>query len=189
MGEDLFLNTKFFNGARVTHIRRYKLTKDGEKYPTLKGVCLASKQVILLMNARKDIFNVLKEIDDGNEVSYSVNIDNNTSVDISYPYRIVHIRHFFMKDEKLCPTKRGVCLRKFEFAQLARALDAMVIAQPDILSHPYSNILDDTVDFTDFLGPPQMVSTPEVAYSPITSSASTSEKPKKQNRCKSRLSI
>ena len=183
MGEDLFLNTKFFNGARVTHIRRYKRCKDGEKYPTLKGVCLASKQVILLMNARKDIFSAMEEIDDGKEVMYSVNIDNNTSVDVSYPYRIVHIRHFFMKDEKLYPTKRGVCLKKYEFVQLARALDAMVISQPDILSG-YSDILDDTLDFTNFLGPPPNVSPLEVVYSQITPNVITPEKSKTQNRLK-----
>ena len=145
-GNQRFAVVCVFNGETKVHIREYT----DEKYPTLKGICLTPSRWTTLVHAVTILDAALK-----NSVDECVSVQQEEEEGIhlggfvyakpNCNYGTVDIRQYFLPSgaAKEIPTKRGITIRRFEWATLKERIDEITRLSPELINaQPCSESFD-----------------------------------------------
>ena len=121
-----------FNNELLIHIREYET--EGEKtYPTKKGVCLTPSILATLRVHQDEITQALVGVRSEKVGEFKIHVGKGIFCTISKKFCVINLRHFFELNGTLTPTKKGLCLKSQEWAELKRILKEIMEVDKEIL--------------------------------------------------------
>ena len=123
LGNNRFVVINEFGGLMRIHIREYSATN----YPTKKGICLTTSRWAMLQR-------FMTSLDDSHE-PFAHHLGGFVYANSNAEFDTVDIRAHFIPAGtfKLFPTRRGITLRRWEWGQLKKQVEAINAALPEEL--------------------------------------------------------
>jgi len=123
---DIFVNVCEFQGEILVHLRQYEREND-KLFPTKKGIALKVKEWRLLKTNMPKVNKELKKFKKDSKFESTLKVDlgsRNIALTVSdFKGSIkVHIRKYFIYEDKLLPTKTGIALTPSEWDVLKKEI-------------------------------------------------------------------
>jgi Transcriptional Coactivator p15 (PC4) len=130
-----FLVHSIFRDVDKIHIREYE-SKNGEDYPTRKGICLSASRFSSLHAMLPEVMEAVKRMRAGEATSLKNHIGGGVFVTISHGYRCVNIRRFWRPSGELfeVATRNGIAIRLGEFDAFVQRVIELGTISPQVVS-------------------------------------------------------
>jgi Transcriptional Coactivator p15 (PC4) len=125
-GVNRYLVHSIFQDSPKIHFREFE-SKNGNEYPTKKGICLSISRFASLYASLHDIAEAVKLLRAGSIVQYRLHLGGGVYVNINNDYKCVDIRRFFLPNAESgeTATKTGIAIRLGEFENWMRVINEL----------------------------------------------------------------